>query len=203
VSGDSDAAGLQLVDATAALSSHRQAQLPARMSDMQPCHYPLVLTVRELIAKLNASLEKPFVPGISISGKGRRNTKSSRSDRRTGCNTLPLSAALPAADCTALLNSMMCLTSDDEFFDSDDSVSSSESSSDEAEEALGPAVAAPQRSMFGSTSAVSSGGQVTTAAQDVLQDVEVDFDVFLGQYWPRFNEQLKRGLEPSMVFAGR
>lgn len=31
---------------------------------------------------------------------------------------------------------------------------------------------------------------------------QVDFDTFLGQYWPRFDVRLTRGLEPSMVFAG-
>jgi hypothetical protein len=31
---------------------------------------------------------------------------------------------------------------------------------------------------------------------------EVDYDIFLGQYWPRFDMRLTRDLDPSLVFAG-
>jgi hypothetical protein len=40
------------------------------------------------------------------------------------------------------------------------------------------------------------------AKADALGGSEVDYDTFIGQYWPRFNEKLRRELEPSMVFAG-
>ncbi|KAF6256598.1 hypothetical protein COO60DRAFT_91701 [Scenedesmus sp. NREL 46B-D3] len=47
----------------------------------------------------------------------------------------------------------------------------------------------------------SSCGRAATAAAADAAGWEVDFDIFLGQYWPKFDTRLKQGLDPSMVFA--
>lgn len=46
------------------------------------------------------------------------------------------------------------------------------------------------------------GVQADFSVPDLTVGQEVDFDLFVGKYWPRFDVQLTRNQDPGMVFAG-
>lgn len=186
--------GPKLVDSAAVTTVQRQAPLPDSFTDVTGVHFPLMLTVRQLTDMLNASLPEPFTPARSAS------SRDNSTHHKQPVKPLTTSSSSSAAD-----------SEEDAGYDSDDSFNdawistAAPAAGASWEAAVGVAVsrpfgAAPTSRLLpalgpGASGSAAAGGAFTPG-------LEVDFDIFLGQYWGRFDTRLTRELEPSMVFAG-
>jgi hypothetical protein len=164
------------------MTVNARAPLPETFAGIQDVHYPLVLPMRQLLDMLNASLPHPFTAG-GVQHNQRAVGRSS-------------AAAAVGAD---------------------DNSSSSSSDSSDMEDEVADGAARFDNNAAPAARVMPAAGSFSAASFPALQrssmlpasrysadaaGLEVDFDIFLGQYWSRFDTRLKQGLDPSMVFAG-
>jgi hypothetical protein len=136
---------------------------------------------------LNASLEQPFTAGAL------RDRASSRTAAAAGGGEVADSSS----------------DSSNDGSDCEDSADAVVFAADPAgfsalNEAIGNTSAAAACSTAASRLDILPGSRLSSAAAAAANaaGAEVDFDLFLGQYWPRFDLRLRQGLDPSLVYAG-
>jgi hypothetical protein len=202
--------GLQLVDSVSGTAVQRQVSLPQKFIDLRDVHFPATLPMRQLLDMLNAGLPAPFQPG----GLAHRHTQqnaaatgsSSSSDSGDSASDSDHSEADSDTDafCSSAFGTGVTQTA-----------RGARSSAIRFSQGHLPATTANTTAYGGPSSAAGAVPQFgsrlpgarsysSSAAPAAAggRGLEVDFDIFLGQYWPRFDMRLTRDLDPSLVFAG-
>lgn len=196
--------GPKLVDAAMVATVRQRAPLPDKFTDVTGAHYPLVLPVRQLIDMLNASLPEPFKPGAPVVSKQGRGRTTSSTTQQQGRSLL-------SAQCssTGFAGDSDDDDNDDKSddFDADDLALLDAGANSHAAAAAGASSSSSTSWSAPVAFAALPGSSKPSAYQAGAglaagPGTEVDFDLFLGQYWGRFDARLTRDLDPSMVFAG-
>lgn len=214
--GDEDGEGRHLVDSSAILSARAREQLPASFSQLRPSHFPLVLTVRALLDMLNGSLREPFAPGVQTVKSGRSGGPSERRLRQQrlrgaddGSSTSEEGIGDDGEDDSDSGSEEELHSGDDDGCESSDGDESSGdvNSTKDYGQLPGADLSTPAAELGPNSSSGGGNGskgtqQAAAFAGGCVPGAEVDFEVFVGHCWPRFDMQLRRDLEPSLVFAG-